>query len=66
VTVTINGEKRTLPDGATVASLLAELGLSALPAAVEVNKRLVPKRRHTEQPLADGDIVEVVTLVGGG
>ncbi|MFT3685143.1 MAG: sulfur carrier protein ThiS [Phycisphaerales bacterium] len=66
MTVTVNGEKRSIPDGATVASLLTELGLSALPAAVEVNKRLVPKRQHGERSLAEGDVVEVVTLVGGG
>ncbi|MBY0308215.1 MAG: sulfur carrier protein ThiS [Phycisphaerales bacterium] len=66
MTVTVNGEKRTLPDGATVAALLSELGLGALPAAVEVNRRLVPKREHGARPLQEGDAVEVVTLVGGG
>ena len=66
VEITVNGKKRSLPPGTTVERLLAELGLSGQPAAVEVNKSLVPKRRHAEQALADGDTVEVVTLVGGG
>ena len=35
-------------------------------AAVEVNEALVPKREHPEHELADGDTVEIVTLVGGG
>lgn len=64
--ITVNGQKRSLPPGTTVATLLNELGLSGQPAAVEVNRSLVPKRRHTEQTLAEGDTVEVVTLVGGG
>ena len=34
--------------------------------AVEVNLELVPRRRHAEHVLRDGDRVEVVTLVGGG
>jgi len=66
VEITVNGQKRSLPPGTTVATLLNELGLSGQPAAVEVNKSLVPKRRHAEQTLSEGDTVEVVTLVGGG
>jgi sulfur carrier protein len=34
--------------------------------AVEVNKRVVSHRRHGEHALAEGDVVEIVTLVGGG
>jgi thiamine biosynthesis protein ThiS len=66
VEITVNGQKRTVPPGTTVETLLGELGLTGQPAAVEVNKSLVPKRRHGEKALADGDQIEVVTLVGGG
>ncbi|HYD00087.1 MAG TPA: sulfur carrier protein ThiS [Phycisphaerales bacterium] len=64
--ITVNGQKRSVAPGTTVERLLAELGLAGQPAAVEVNKSLVPKRRHAEQPLSPGDQIEVVTLVGGG
>jgi sulfur carrier protein len=33
---------------------------------VEVNGELVPKKRHAEHQVRDGDRVEIVTLVGGG
>lgn len=66
VTITINTEKTTIPDGSTIADLLSELGLTGSPCAVEVNRMLVPKRRHEETPLREGDTVEIVTLVGGG
>ena len=66
VTINVNGNPQTLPDGATVAAMLEHLRLTALPAAVEVNRELVPKRRHSEHTLREGDRVEVVTLVGGG
>ena len=46
--------------------LLAELGLPLGHVAVEVNLELVPRARHAEQILAEGDRVEIVTLVGGG
>ncbi|MGB2938329.1 MAG: sulfur carrier protein ThiS, partial [Phycisphaerae bacterium] len=34
--------------------------------AVEVNRELVPRSRHGARALAEGDAVEIVTLVGGG
>jgi sulfur carrier protein len=34
--------------------------------AVEVNRRLVRRAEHASTRLAEGDRVEVVTLVGGG
>ncbi len=64
--ITVNGTKRSIPAGTTVQQLLAVLGLSEQPAAVEVNRGLVPKRLHAARVLEPGDQVEVVTLVGGG
>lgn len=62
----VNGEDRTLEGVRTVADALRTLGLDRAPCAVEVNRALVPKRRHAEHELREGDRVEVVTLVGGG
>jgi sulfur carrier protein len=64
--LTINGQKRELAEGATIAELLAELGLDPRMLAVERNLHLVPRGQHAETQLAEGDRVEVVTLVGGG
>lgn len=64
--VTINGESREVASNTTVAALLTDLGLASAACAVEVNKELVPKRAHPDRPLADGDRIEIVTLVGGG
>ncbi|HPO94340.1 MAG TPA: sulfur carrier protein ThiS [Phycisphaerales bacterium] len=64
--IVLNGQPQTLPQDATVADLLRILNLSNVPAAVEINKTLIPKRDHAAKPLAPGDRVEVVTLVGGG
>lgn len=64
--LTINGTLQTLPDGLRVCDLPARLGLNPSTVAVEVNKRLIPRRLHAETVLHTGDAVEIVTLVGGG
>ncbi|MGA2034012.1 MAG: sulfur carrier protein ThiS [Thermoguttaceae bacterium] len=64
--ILVNGQARSVAAETTVAGLLAELGLSDKPLAVEVNRELVPRARHATQPLAAGDRLEIVTLVGGG
>lgn len=65
MTVTINGEDRDT-QASTVRDLVVELGLADRAVAVELNRHVVPRRRHDETRLSNGDIVEVVTLVGGG
>jgi thiazole synthase len=64
--ITVNQELRTLPPAATIADLILQLKLDPQRVAVEVNRELVQRARHTERVLADGDSVEIVTLVGGG
>lgn len=62
----INGEARETPALATVADLARWLELPAFGSAVELNGTVVRKADHAATPLAEGDRLEVVRLVGGG
>lgn len=63
----VNGEKRSFePPPATVEDLVGALGLPTARVAVEVNGRVIKRADRPTHPLAEGDLVEVVTLVGGG
>lgn len=64
--IIVNGESRDVAEQTTVAALLEALGLASRPCAVEVNLEVVPRAKHAEHRLVDGDRLEVVTLVGGG
>jgi sulfur carrier protein len=64
--INVNGQQQAIVDGATIAELLSELGLESRHVAVEVNLEIVPRAKHAEHRLAEGDRLEVVTLVGGG
>jgi len=66
LTIEVNGAARALPRGTSVADLVRALGLEPERVAVERNQCLVPRAEHERTALADGDRVEVVTLVGGG
>jgi thiamine biosynthesis protein ThiS len=66
VAVTVNGQPMRLPAGASVSDLLARLGIATPRVAVERNREILPKPRYGDTALADGDVYEVVELVGGG
>jgi thiazole synthase len=64
--ITVNAEPRIFSSPITVADLLRELGRDPKRLAVEVNEQVVRKDEQDGRTLADGDRVEIVTLVGGG
>jgi thiazole synthase len=66
VIITLNGERREVPAPLTVAGLLRHLGVRPEVVAVERNSELVTRARHDETAVDPGDVLEVVTLVGGG
>ena len=67
MTLSINGEERhDLPEGLTVAGLLAHLGLPEKKIAVERNLEVVPKSQFGEITLESGDRLEIIHFIGGG
>ncbi|WP_065942764.1 sulfur carrier protein ThiS [Pseudomonas sp. 25 R 14] len=64
--IQLNGEPYELPDGETVAALLARLELTGRRVAVELNQDIVPRSQHPDTALAEGDQIEVVHAIGGG
>lgn len=66
VGVTVNGKFCSVPEGITIAALLDRLALARTGIAVEVNRALVKKECYDSCRLREGDVVEIVTFVGGG
>ena len=64
--ITVNDAPRTVPEGTSVEALVGLLGLQPRFLAVELNRRVVPRSEHRQTMLAEGDQIEIVTLVGGG
>ena len=68
VQVTVNGDRRELPSGATVASVLASLDTApeGRGIAVAVEGEVVPRAEWPSTQLRDGASLEVVVAVQGG
>ena len=64
--VMLNGEKRDIPDGVTVAQLLQQLQIQPERVAVEVNLTVLKRAQLPGVSLKPGDQVEIVQLIGGG
>ena len=63
--LTINGEHREVA-ATTVLGLLEELGLNPVATMVELNKAIVDRTGYPETILTEGDLLELVRIVGGG
>jgi sulfur carrier protein len=66
MTVTINGDRRDVPDRLNVTALLAHLGMPADRVAVERNLDILPRARWHETHVQANDNFEIVHFVGGG
>jgi len=66
LTVTINGEERSLNGALSVRDLLSSLGMDPAKIAVERNLEIVPRSTYGEVALAHGDRLEIVHFIGGG
>lgn len=62
----INGEHRRVPQGTSLAQLIAEVGLDPQRVAVERNLEIVPRSTFGVVMVEDGDAYEIVHFVGGG
>lgn len=66
MTITLNGEKKEVPDGITVAGLLEFLKIQRQRVAVELNLEIVKKDKFDATALKGGDALEVVSFMAGG
>jgi thiamine biosynthesis protein ThiS len=68
MTVYVNGEERSVGDGATVADIVASLGRArgARGVAVAVNGVVVVRSEWSGTKLTENDRVEVLEAIGGG
>ena len=67
LSLTVNGDPRSVPAGISLAEYLASLKLDPRLVVVEHNRTILRNRdAYPSIVLADGDVLEIVHVVGGG
>jgi sulfur carrier protein len=64
--VTVNGEERSVPGDATVATLVEALSAPSRGVAVALDGEVIPRGKWPATALQDGAHVEVVAAIQGG
>ncbi|HEV8635817.1 MAG TPA: sulfur carrier protein ThiS [Chloroflexota bacterium] len=64
--ITVNGKARRLEGNPSVGDYLRRLGINPLAVAVERNGQIVKRDQFEATPIAEGDRLEIVRMMGGG
>ncbi|MGH9688906.1 MAG: sulfur carrier protein ThiS [Candidatus Acidiferrales bacterium] len=64
--IIVNGDRREVPDGLTVLSLLEVLQMRSNRVAIERNREILPRAQWQEARVQPDDSFEIVQFVGGG
>lgn len=63
--IKVNGEPCGVA-AVNVAELVVQLGLNPRQVAIEKNRVIVPRSTYENEPIREGDEVEIVQFIGGG
>lgn len=66
MTIIVNGNERTIEEGATLLELLKKLDLEDKVMAAAVNMEIVKQDQWDVHKLVDNDKLELLDFVGGG
>lgn len=64
--IRVNGKEQWLLKEMKAEELLEQLGYEITRVALERNGEMVPQKRLSEITVKDGDVLEIVSFVGGG
>ncbi|MFQ6538277.1 MULTISPECIES: sulfur carrier protein ThiS [Aphanothece] len=64
--IQLNGEPRRCGRGLRLEQVLEQLGYRPQLVVVEYNGAILPRQHWAEQTVVESDVLEVVTIVGGG
>jgi thiamine biosynthesis protein ThiS len=66
IALQVNGKRIELDGPTPLTAYLEKLGVSARAVAVEHNGMILERDAYATTTLRDGDVVEIVRMVGGG
>ena len=66
IKITVNGKQMQIIPKFSLKSLVAKLKMPLNKIAIELNKKIIDKKRISKIKLKKGDKIEIVHFIGGG
>ena len=66
IKITVNGKQMQIIPKFSLKSLIAKLNMPLNKIAIELNKKIIDKKRISKIQLKKGDKIEIVHFIGGG
>ena len=66
IKITVNGKQMQVISKFSLKSLVAKLKIPLNKIAIELNKKIIDKKKISKIYLKKGDKIEIVHLIGGG
>jgi thiamine biosynthesis protein ThiS len=66
IKITVNGKQMQIIPKFTLKSLITKLKMPLNKIAIELNKKIIDKKRISKIQLKKGDKIEIVHFIGGG
>ena len=66
IKITVNGKQMQIIPKFSLMSLIAKLKMPLNKIAIELNKKIIDKKRISKIKLKKGDKIEIVHFIGGG
>ena len=66
IKITVNGKQMQIIPKFTLKSLITKLKMPLAKIAIELNKKIIDKKRISNIKLKKGDKIEIVHFIGGG
>tara|TARA_B100001029_G_scaffold177171_1_gene181359 strand:+ start:688 stop:906 length:219 start_codon:yes stop_codon:yes gene_type:complete len=66
IKIKVNGKKIYLIKNLTIDKLIKKLNISTNKVAIELNKKIIDKKKLYKIKLSENDNIEIVHFIGGG
>ncbi len=66
IKITVNGKQMQITPKFSLKSLITKLKMPLNKIAIELNKKIIDKKRISKIQLKKGDKIEIVHFIGGG
>ena len=66
IKITVNGKQMQIIPKFSLESLITKLNMPLNKIAIELNKKIIDKKRISKIQLKKGDKIEIVHFIGGG